>query len=86
DSPQKASWNKTDFTYDGKVKKPAAVVEDSKGKILTAGTDYNVIYPNGSKNPGIYTVTIEFQGTYSGTISESYTIRPKKTRLKKVTA
>ncbi|MCI8300296.1 MAG: hypothetical protein HFI69_08095 [Lachnospiraceae bacterium] len=86
DSPQKAVWNKTDFTYDGKVKKPAAAVKDSKGKILTAGTDYKVFYPKGSKNPGIYTVTIEFQGKYSGTISESYTIRPKKTSLKKVTA
>ena len=32
DSPQKAVWNKTDFTYDGKVKKPAAAVKDSKGK------------------------------------------------------
>ena len=86
DSPRKGIISKTDFTYDGKVKTPSAVVKDSKGKSLTEGTDYRVIYSKGRKNPGIYAVTIEFQGKYSGEFTENFTIRPKKTSLKKVSA
>ena len=61
-------------------------VKDSKGKSLTAGTDYQVTYPKGRKNPGIYTVTVELRGNYSGKMTSDFTIRPGKTSLKKVTA
>ena len=85
-SPGKITWNKTDFSYDRKVKTPSAAVKDSKGRKLTADTDYRVIYPKGRKNPGVYTITIEFCGDYSGKVSKNFTIRPKKTSLKKVAA
>ena len=84
--PSKVLLGKTDFTYDGKTKKPAVTVKDSKGKSLTAGTDYQVTYPKGRKNPGIYTVTVELRGNYSGKMTSDFTIRPGKTSLKKVTA
>ncbi|HCT91385.1 MAG TPA: hypothetical protein DF613_08425 [Lachnospiraceae bacterium] len=86
DSPRELILNKTVYSYDGKVKRPAVTVKDSKGKVLTAGTDYRVSYPKGRKNPGVYTVTVELQGNYSGRMTGSFTVKPRKTSLKKVTA
>ncbi len=83
-SSPRITWGKTDFSYDGKVKTPAITVKDTKGKSLTAGTDYQIVYAKGRKNPGVYTVTVEFRGNYSGKVTESFKIRPKKTSLKKV--
>lgn len=85
-SPKKITWSKTNFSYDGKVKTPTVTVTDGAGKKLKSGTDYQVGYPKGRKNPGVYTVTITFRGNYSGTKKDTFTIRPKKTSLKKVTA
>ena len=79
-------WGKTDFSYDGGMKAPSLTVQDSKGKTLNAGMDYQVSYSEGRKNPGVYTAVIEFRGNYSGKVSETFTIRPKKTSLKKVSA
>ncbi len=85
-SSPRITWGKTDFSYDGKVKTPAITVKDTKGKSLTAGTDYQIVYAKGRKNPGVYTSTVEFRGNYSGKVTESFKIRPKKTSLKKVVA
>lgn len=86
DSPQELVLKKTSYSYDGKTKKPAVTVKDSKGKVLTAGTDYRVSYPKGRKNPGVYTVAVELQGNYSGRMTRDFTVKPKKTSLKKLTA
>lgn len=86
DSPRKVVLSKSDYSYDGKVKKPSVTIKDSKGKPLAADTDYRVIYPKGRKTPGVYTVTVEFRGNYSGRMTGVFTIRPKKTSLKKVAA
>lgn len=80
------AWGKTDFSYDGKVKTPSITVQDTKGKALKEGTDYQIVYAKGWKNPGVYTSTVEFRGDYSGKVTESFKIRPKKTSLKKVSA
>ena len=64
----------TSFTYDGQNKKPAVVVKDSKGKALTEGVDYTVIYPEESKAAGTYAVSIVLQGNYEGTKTLSYMI------------
>ncbi len=85
-SPKKITWSKTSYSYDGKVKTPSVVIKDSKGRTLKAGTDYRITYPKGRKNPGIYTAAITFRGNYSGKTTGSFTIKPKKTSLKKVTA
>ncbi len=84
--PGKIKWSKTDFTYDGKAKAPSVVIEDITGKKLTAGTDYRLVYSKGRKNPGVYTATLEFCGNYSGKVEKTFTIRPQKTSLKRVTA
>ena len=86
DSPQKMKCSKTDFVYDGKVKRPSVIVTDCVGKNLTEMRDYQVSYSGGSKNPGVYTVTVTFCGDYSGAMEETFTIRPKGVSLKKVTA
>ncbi len=83
---QKIVLNKTDYIYNGKLKTPSVSVRDSKGKQLTAGKDYHVSYGKGRKNPGVYTITITLKGDYSGTLSKSFTIRPKGSSLSKIIA
>lgn len=80
------AWGKTDFSYDGKVKALSVTVQDTKGKVLKAGTDYQISYSEGRKNPGIYTATVVFSGNYSGKAAKSFTVNPKKTSLKKASA
>ncbi|MBE6785632.1 MAG: hypothetical protein E7538_10195, partial [Ruminococcaceae bacterium] len=41
---------------------------------------------SGRKNPGKYTVTVTFKGKYSGTKKLSFTIKPAKATLSKVSA
>ena len=76
----------TSYTYDGKVKTPAVVVKDSKGKTLKKNTDYTISYAKGRKNVGKYAVKITFKGKYSGTKIVYFTIKPKSTSISKVTA
>ena len=72
------------FVYDGKVKKPAVVVKDSKGKVVAA-TNYTVAY-KANKYPGKATATITFKGNYTGKKVLYFTINPKPTTLATVTA
>lgn len=76
----------TSYTYNGKVKTPTVIVKDSKGKTLKKNTDYTVSYAKGRKNVGKYAVKITFKGKYSGTKTLYFTIKPKATRISKVTA
>ena len=76
--------SKTEYTYNGKEQKPSVTVKDSAGKTLKNGTDYKVTYESGRKNPGKYSVRVDFKGKYSGTTRVYYTIAPKVTS--KVTA
>ena len=79
---ESVSLSKTSYTYNGKTQKPKVVVKTSKGKLLTEGKDYTVKYPKGMKNPGTYTVTITFKGSYSGKKTLTFTIAPKAPTLK----
>ena len=74
--------SKTSYTYNGKTQKPKVVIKNSKGKALTEGKDYTVKYPKGMKNPGTYTVTVTFKGSYSGKKTLTFTIAPKAPTLK----
>ena len=71
--------------YDGKAKKPSVIVKDSEGRRLAQGTDYQVSYSKGRVSPGVYTVTVKLGGNYTGRMTAAFTIRPKKTVLKRVT-
>lgn len=65
------------YTYDAKIKKPAVTVKDAKGKTI-ASKYYTVSYPASSKAVGKYSVSIKFKGKYSGTVTRTFTIAPKK--------
>ena len=80
----KATLSKTSYTYDGKAKKPSVTVKLS-GKTLKSGTDYTVTYKN-NKSVGKATVTITGKGGYTGTVTKSFKINPKKTAVKKLTS
>ena len=66
----------TYFTYDGTLKKPVVTVSDGTPSIITAD-DYT-ISNEGNINAGNYTVTVTASatGNYSGSGSQTYTIRP----------
>ena len=42
--------------------------------------------PRGRKKVGNYTVTITFQGNYSGTVQKTFTISPKATNITRLTS
>lgn len=74
------------YVYNGKVRRPGVIVQNSDGKSLKAGTDYSVTYAKGRKTPGIYAVTVTLKGNYIGTKELSFTIKPKGTSINKLTA
>ena len=73
------------FTYSGKDLQPEPVVDITYPARVTKD-DYTVSYPAASKNVGAYTVTIKFNGNYTGTVELDYTVNPKGTKLSKVSA
>ena len=58
----------TEFTYTGSEQKPTVSAAE--------GIDYTVKYPDASTNAGSYTVTVNGQGNYTGTVELSYKINP----------
>jgi hypothetical protein len=66
------SLGKTSYTYDGSAKKPAVTITNGT-TTLKADTDYTVSYKN-NKNAGTATVTITGKGSYTGTVSKTFTI------------
>ena len=69
-----------DQTYTGSAIEPALSVTYGD-EALVAGTDYTVAYKSASGNvvespsaPGTYTVTVEGVGSYTGTVSATFTI------------
>ncbi|MDD6380091.1 MAG: hypothetical protein PUG04_00110 [Lachnospiraceae bacterium] len=74
------------LTYNGKSRKPAiSVIDNELGTELVSGTDYTRSDSN-NKNPGTASVTLTFKGNYTGTITATYKIMPKKTSITKLTA
>ncbi len=85
DGLQGISLNRNEYVYNGKAKKPSVTVKDSRGRSLVQGTDYQISYSKGRIKPGVYTVTVKLNGNYSGSMTGTFTIKPKKISLKKVT-
>lgn len=69
-----ASYSKS-ATYTGKSIKPSVTVKLS-GKALKLNTDYTVTYKN-NIDAGTATITIKGKGNYSGTLTKSFTIKPR---------
>lgn len=61
-------------TYTGKQVKPALNIKLGS-KTLTAGTHYTASYTN-NINPGKATVTITGRGSYTGTLTKTFKIKP----------
>ena len=80
-----AKLSVTECIYNGKIRKPAVTVADSKGNLLKNNTDYTVSYASDGKNVGIHTVMITLKGKYSGTIKKTFTVKPKGTSIAKLT-
>ncbi len=78
--------SKTEYTYNGEVRKPVVTVKDSAGKKLKKGTDYTLKYSKGRKKVGTYKVTVTLKGKYSGTKVLTFKINPQKTKVSKLTA
>ena len=85
-APKTIALSSTSYAYDGKMKKPTVTVKDSKGKTISS-SKYKVTYSSGRKNVGKYTVKVTFKSKYySGSMSKTFTIKPKATSISKLTA
>ncbi len=76
---------KSSCTYDGTNQTPAVKVKSSFGETLVENFDYTVSYKN-NKKVGTATIKITGIGDYTGTITKTFTIKPKPTKLTNVTA
>ena len=82
--PKTISLKTTKYTYSGKEKQPKVTVTDSSGKTIPA-SNYTVKYSN-NKKVGKAKATITFTGNYSGSVTKTFKINPKGTKLSKLTA
>ncbi len=67
--------SETEYTYDGKAKKPAVTV--TKGTEKLRGTDFTVKYENNIK-PGTAKAIVTGAGGYTGTVTKEFTIKEAK--------
>ncbi|MCD7840238.1 MAG: CAP domain-containing protein [Erysipelotrichaceae bacterium] len=71
-SKMTASLSQTSYTYDGTAKKPTVTLKNGS-TTLKNGTDYTVSYSNNT-NAGTATVKITGKGSYTGTLTKTFTI------------
>jgi hypothetical protein len=74
------------YVYNGKTQKPTVTVTDYNGRKLIGSSYYTVSYPDGRKNVGEYKVKITIKGSLGSTIYKTFTIKPKPTSIKGLTA
>ncbi len=67
------------YYYNGKTKTPAVIIMDTDGNQLEKGTDFEVIYDTGRKNPGKYNAQVTLIGNYEGELNLTFSINPVKT-------
>ena len=70
--------SETAYTYDGTARTPAVTVK-MDSDILKNDADYTVEYANNVK-PGTATVTVVGKGSYTGSVSVSFTIKPQSAK------
>ena len=74
---------KTSVEYNGKTQKPAVTVMAGTKK-LTAGAEYSVTY-TANRDVGIAKAVVTGKGNYTGTVTKTFTIRPKPTKFRSLT-
>lgn len=67
--------SQTEFTYNGLEQKPELYVVNSLEQKLTEGTDYDIEWPTDCTNAGSKNIIVTFKGSYSGTITKTYSIK-----------
>ena len=77
-SGAEVTLSETAYTYDGTVRTPAVTVK-MDGDILKNDADYTVEYANNVK-PGTATATVVGKGSYTGSVSVSFTIKPQSAK------
>lgn len=83
-APKTVALSKSTIIYNGKAQTVSVTVKDSAGKTVPAANS-SVVFSN-NKNVGEATVTVTFNGNYTGSIKKSFQILPKGTSLSKTTA
>ena len=72
--------SESEYTYDGTEKEPTLTITNDD-QILTEGIDYTISYSN-NVNAGTASVTATGQGDYTGTITETFTIKKADQEIK----
>lgn len=70
-----ASVSVSDVTYNGKARTPSVTVK-AAGKTLSRNKDYRVTYKNNT-NAGKASAVITFLGSYKGTLTKNFTVKPR---------
>ncbi len=83
-SSASVSLSAKSYVYDGLAKKPDVTVKLGS-VILEKGTDYTVSYSS-NKNVGDAKVTVTGKKAYSGSVTKTFTIKPKGTFLSRLTS
>ena len=68
------------YTYSGSQIKPKVTVKNSSGTVLTEGTHYTLSY-SGNIKPGTAKITIVGKGTYGGTRTKTFVVKPAKNEI-----
>ena len=84
DPPAKLTISAERLIYTGKAQRPKVTVADTKGNVISS-VNYQLSYQNNVK-VGIASVIVDFNGSYSGTLTKSFEIVPKGTRISRLTA
>lgn len=82
--PKTVKLSKTSFVYSGNAIQPKITVTNSNGKTIAA-SNYTVKYSD-NKKVGTAKAVITFKGNYSGSITKTFKINPKATKLTKISA
>ena len=77
--------SRTQYVYDGKVKKPGVIVKNRLGEYISAD-NYSVKYTGGRKNVGTYKVIVTGEEECKGTVVCTFRILPKSTSISKLTS
>ncbi len=66
----------SDVTYNGLLQQYTPTVTTEDGTPLTENTDYTISFNGDTTNVGTVTVTVNGIGSYSGTVTRTYQIKP----------
>ena len=83
-APATVLLSKSSYVYNGKARKPKVTVKDVQGNVISSKW-YTIKYQN-NKKVGKATVTVNFRGSYTGSLKTKFTIIPKGTSISKLTS